>query len=203
VIVTDGGDHRSCEGSILERLPGGGSPYSTAATYGRVRRYGNYLDSWTARKELPDDTRHSGRQILVLFVAVYLLTPAPGRPLVSIRKAFLFGFLQCALFHQNSLSLVPAPSPAEADDHGRKGAVLPGSSRERCVAAGQVDEVIEICASKAQRPSFFHAEESALPQFLATLGAFRFAENGENNQALSCRVEVSVGLLSFHALNVT
>ena len=42
-----------------------------------------------------------------------------------------------------------------------------------------------------------------LPQFLATLGAFRFAENGENYQALSCRVDVSVGLLSFHALNVT
>lgn len=63
--------------------------------------------------------------------------------------------------------------------------------------------MIEIRAPKAQRPSFFHAEESALPQFLATLGAFRFAENGENYKALSCRVEVSVGLLSFHALNVT
>jgi hypothetical protein len=93
VIVTDGGDRRSCESSFLECLRGGGSPHSTAATYGRMRRYGNYLGRWTARKELPDGTRHAGRQIVVLLVAAHLLSLASGRPLISIRKAFLFGFL--------------------------------------------------------------------------------------------------------------
>jgi hypothetical protein len=168
-----------------------------------VRRYGKYLGGRTARKELPDSTRHAGSQIVVLFGAPHLLTLAPGRPLVSIRKAFLFGFLQCGFLDQDSLTLVPAPRPAKADDHGCKGAVFPGSSRECCVAAGQVDEVIKIGASKAQRPPFFHTEESALPQFLATLGALRIAENGEDYKALGCRVEVSVTLLSFHAFNVT
>ena len=50
--------------------------------------------------------------------------------------------------------------------------MLSGSPRERCVAAGQVDEVIEIGAAKAQRFPSFHAEKAALPHFLATLGAF-------------------------------
>jgi hypothetical protein len=81
--------------------------------------------------------RHAGYQIVVVFAAAHLLALAPGRPLVSIRKAFLFGFLQCGFLHQDSLALVPAPSPAEADDYGRKGAVFPGSSRECCVAAAR------------------------------------------------------------------
>jgi hypothetical protein len=127
-----------------------------------VRGYGKYLGGWTAWKELPDSTRYAGSQIVVLLVAAHLLTLAPGRPLVSIRKAFLFGVLQCRFLHQDSLALISAPSPAEAHDHGRKGAVLPGSSSERGVVAGQVDEVIEIGAPKAQRPPFFHTEESTL-----------------------------------------
>ena len=109
--MTDGSDRRSREGSFLARLPGGGSPHSTAAMYGRVRRYGKYLGARTARKELPDSTRDAGGQIVVLLAAAHLLTLAPRRPLVSIRKVFLFGFLQCGCLDQDSLALIPAPPP--------------------------------------------------------------------------------------------
>jgi hypothetical protein len=45
------------------------------------------------------------------------------------------------------------------------------------VASVQVDEMIEIGASEAERPSVFHEQETALPQFLAALGALRVAKD--------------------------
>jgi len=145
-----------------------------------------------------------GAQIVILFDTVYLVALAPGRPLAGVLNAFVFGLPKCGFFDQYALAFIMAPSPAESDDHRRKGTVLLGASCERSIATGQVDEVIEIGACEAQRPFFFHEEEFALPQCLTTLNTLRVAKNRKDHKVLTRRVlGFSFALLYLHAFNLT
>ena len=52
--------------------------------------------------------------------------------------------LQCRFFDQHSLAFVALPSPAKANHHGGKCAVLPSTSGQSGVASGQVNQMVEI-----------------------------------------------------------
>jgi hypothetical protein len=202
VIMADGGDCGGDDGAFIKGLPSGCTTYSTAATRGGVRGDRTRLCGRTAREEFPDGIRPAGGQISVLFGSAHLPAHAPGRARPVVPKTFFFGSLECGFLDQDALALVAAQSTAEADDHSRKGTVLPGSSCERCVAAGQVDEMIEIGAPQAQRSFEFHEEETALPQFVAALATLRFTEDREDYKVFGCRMESGIALLSRHAFNV-
>jgi hypothetical protein len=132
------------------------------------------------------------------------LALASSRPRTSVLVAFVFGFLECGFFDQDALALVVVPGPAEAHDHGGKRAVLLGTSCECSIPTGQVNQVIEIGACKAQRTFFFHEEEIPLPQCLTALDTLRVAKNGKDDLVLSRRLlEFGFALLSLHAFNLT
>jgi hypothetical protein len=47
-------------------------------------------------------------EIAIIFGTTHLVPFAPSRPLLGIRKAFLFGALQRSLFYQDAFAFVPS-----------------------------------------------------------------------------------------------
>ena len=106
-------------------------------------------------------SRQARRQNLILFIAIDLGPLAPYNALVSIGRALCLGLLQRRFFDQHSLAFVALASPAKANHHGGKCAVLPSTSGQSGVASGQVNQMVEIGTCEAKRSFALHKEEIA------------------------------------------
>jgi hypothetical protein len=60
------------------------------------------------------------------------------------------------------LTFIALSGSAEAHDYRGEAAVLSGSARKRGIAAGKINEMIEIGASKAERPLALHIQKGAV-----------------------------------------
>jgi hypothetical protein len=79
----------------------------------------------------------------------------------GVFQAFFLSPPERRFLHEHTLTLVALPGSAEAYGHRREDAVLPRPPRKRRIAPGQVNEMIEIVASKPQGPLAVHMKEGA------------------------------------------
>jgi hypothetical protein len=114
-----------------------------------------------AWKHLPNRLGHSHRENLILFIAIDLGPLALHTALLGISRALCLGLLQCRFFDQHSLAFVALASPAKANHHGGKCAVLPSTSGQSGVASVQVNQMVEIGTGEAKRSFALHKQEIA------------------------------------------
>jgi hypothetical protein len=149
-----------------------------------MRCDGLRLLSRAAWKHLPNRFGHSHRETLILSIAIGLGPLAPDTALLSIGGALCPGLLQCRFFDQHSLAFVALASPAKANHHGGKCAVLPSTSGQSGIASGQVNQMVEIGTCEAKWSFALHKEEIAPQQLLSAIGALRLPEDVEHNEVL-------------------
>ncbi len=147
VAVADVGDHRRRERTLFQILPGRGAPNSAASTDSGMLRNLPRLAGRASGEELPDGRRHALHQSVVFFSTADLVPlPMPGAQ-IRIAETFFLGTVKSIFLHQDALTLVSPPGPAEAHDYGEKATMVPRAPRQRGVAPGQEDQVVEIGAS--------------------------------------------------------
>src|SRR5215831_18146145 len=115
----------------------------------------------TPRKHLANRLRHARDKDLILLVATNFSVCAPNPSFVSIRATLLFRLFQRSLLDQHTLPLVSLPRPAETNHHGGKRAVLSSTPRQRRVASGQINEMIQVGARQAEGAFALQEQEIA------------------------------------------
>jgi len=92
---------------------------------------------------------------------------------------------QCLLFDEHALSFVAFPRAAEANDDRPDSRVPSRSAGERDIATAEEYKVVEVGAAQAKRSVHLETKKPALPEFLATLGTRRIAQDPEHNDLIS------------------
>ena len=129
------------------------------------------LRLWTVRIQ---SANAPGKLVSVLRVELSVTlrsSLAHACPGVGIGETLLFGSCQSILLDQNSLAFVAVSCATEPHDDRFQRRIPAGPPRQRCVAAGQEDEVSQVGARETERTIALQAKPSTLAELLAALGA--------------------------------
>ena len=149
MIVTNRRDNGSAESLPFKRSTSRSASHSTASSRCGMRRNSSRLLRGAAGEQLEDRLRHPCYKVAVLCPASQLVLPRPGRALWSIGLAFFLCALKRRHLDQNTLAFITATGPAKANNHGRKTAVLFGTTRKGGITSGEVLQMIEISTAQA------------------------------------------------------
>src|SRR3954464_15152057 len=107
---------------------------------------------------------------------------------VAIGETLLLGPGEGCFLDEHALPLITIPGTTEPDDHSLERRVAARASRQRGVAARRKHEMREVGARHAKRALLLEAEQTPLPQLVATLCACGVAQNLKHDDVVRLRV---------------